>query len=265
MKIESLSDIFLGDIMQYSAYTNVGRIRNQNEDCYMAEKFADSISLYTVCDGMGGASAGETASATACSIHHSAMRSLLESYADATALTAKVCKRLLVDAVNQANNAVYTLSQKDSALEGMGTTLVSLLIVNNTAFFVNVGDSRAYYYKDGELRQITKDHSYVQYLVDIGMIQPDEAESHPHKNLITRSVGTSAEITPDIFALDLRQAEILLLCSDGLTNMVNESDISRVLADDTIDFSHKAERLVAKANSHGGTDNITALLVNTLV
>lgn len=252
--------------MQYSAYTNVGRIRNQNEDCYLAEKLHDSISLYTVCDGMGGASAGETASSTACNVYHTAMRSAVKSCVEEeTVFTAKICKQLLVKAINHANTAVYTLSQTNSALEGMGTTLVSLLIVNNTAFFVNVGDSRAYYYKSGDVCQITKDHSYVQYLVDIGMIQPNEAESHPHKNLITRSVGTNAEITPDVFAMDLRQADMFLLCSDGLTNMVNENDIAKVLADDTVDFSHKAERLVAKANSHGGTDNITALLVNTRV
>lgn len=253
--------------MQYSAYTNVGRIRNQNEDCFIAEKLGDWIGLFTVCDGMGGASAGETASATACSVYHSAMKSSLEAWMESThpftPPTAKVCKRLLVDAVNEANTAVYTLSKDDPALEGMGTTLVSLLIVNNTAYFVNVGDSRAYYFKDGTLRQITKDHSYVQYLVDMGMIQPDEAESHPHKNLITRSVGTSSEITPDLFALDLRQADVLLLCSDGLTNMVNEKEIAWVIADPNVEFSHKAERLVAKANSHGGTDNITALLVET--
>lgn len=250
--------------MQYSAYTNVGRIRNQNEDCYLAENLTESISLFTVCDGMGGASAGETASAIACTVYHSALKSALESYLT-TLPTAKIFKRLLLDAVTQANRSVYTLSQEDSALEGMGTTLVSALIVNNTAYFVNIGDSRAYYYKDGKLHQITKDHSYVQYLIDMGMIQPDEAESHPHKNLITRSVGTSAEITPDLYAMDLRQADILLLCSDGLTNMVNEADITRVLDDRSVEFSHKAERLVAKANSHGGTDNITALLVNTQI
>lgn len=251
--------------MQYSAYTNVGRIRNQNEDCYMAEKLTDTISLYTVCDGMGGASAGETASATACSVFHSAVKALLNAQDENTPLIAKVCKRILTDAVNRANTAVFTMSKEEPALEGMGTTLVSLLVVNNTAYFVNVGDSRAYYYRDGELHQITKDHSYVQYLVDMGMIQPDEAESHPHKNLITRSVGTNADITPDLFVLDLRQAQILLLCSDGLTNMVNENDITRVLSDCTVDFSHKAERLVARANSHGGTDNITALLVETQI
>lgn len=231
----------------------------------MAEQLADSVSVFTVCDGMGGASAGETASATACSVYHSALKAglstVMESSHLLTPLNAKACKRLLVDAINEANAAVYQLSKDDPALEGMGTTLVSLLIVHKTAYFVNVGDSRAYYYKDGRLCQITKDHSYVQYLVDTGMILPDEAETHPHKNLITRSVGTSAAITPDLFALDMRQAEAILLCSDGLTNMVSEEEIAAVIGNPEIDFSHKAARLVAKANSHGGTDNITALLV----
>ena len=253
--------------MQYSAYTNVGRIRNQNEDCFMVEELTDAVCLFTVCDGMGGASAGETASATACSVYHSAMTRALQAHLTSahllTPLNAKLCKRLLIDALNEANSAVYQLAKTDPALEGMGTTLVSVLLVNKTAYIVNVGDSRAYYYKDGELCQITKDHSYVQYLVDNGMIQPDEAESHPHKNLITRSVGTSAEITPDLFALETRRTEAILLCSDGLTNMVNETEIAGVLGDDEVEFSHKAARLVAKANSHGGTDNITALVIST--
>ncbi len=233
----------------------------------MAEELTDSVSLFTVCDGMGGASAGETASATACSVYHSAMtesiRANLAGTHLITPLNAKLCKRLMTDALTEANGAVYRLSKTDPALDGMGTTLVSVLLVNKTAYFVNVGDSRAYYYKDGELSQITKDHSYVQYLVDNGMIQPDEAESHPHKNLITRSVGTSAEITPDLFALDTRRTDVILLCSDGLTNMVSEAEIAEVLGNNDVDFSHKAERLVARANSHGGTDNITALVVGT--
>ncbi|MGM9646855.1 MAG: Stp1/IreP family PP2C-type Ser/Thr phosphatase [Eubacteriales bacterium] len=253
--------------MQYSAYTNVGRIRNQNEDCYMAEELSDSVCLFTVCDGMGGASAGETASATACSVYHSALTAALQPHLTSahllTPLSAKLCKRLMLDALNEANAAVYQLSKTDPALEGMGTTLVSILLVNKTAYIVNVGDSRAYYYKDGQLCQITKDHSYVQYLIDNGLIQPDEAESHPHKNLITRSVGTSAEITPDLFALDTRRTDLILLCSDGLTNMVNEAEIADVLGNDEVEFPHKAERLVAKANSHGGTDNITALVVSS--
>ncbi len=253
--------------MQYSAYTNVGRIRNQNEDCYLAQQISDSVCLFTVCDGMGGASAGETASATACSVYHSALSASLAEYQSSahllTPLNAKLCKRLMIEALNEANEAVYKLSKNDPALEGMGTTLVSVLLVNKTAYIVNVGDSRAYYYKDNEICQITKDHSYVQYLVDNGMIMPDEAQSHPHKNLITRSVGTSAQITPDLFALDVRRTEAILLCSDGLTNMVGPDEIARVLGDHEVDFSHKAERLVAKANSHGGTDNITALVVST--
>ncbi len=253
--------------MQYSAYTNVGRIRNQNEDCYLAEEISDAVCLFTVCDGMGGASAGETASATACSVYHSALTQALSAYQSSshllTPLNAKLCKRLLIEALNQANDAVYQLSKTDPALEGMGTTLVSVLLVNKTAYIVNVGDSRAYYYKDGELGQITKDHSYVQYLVDNGMILPDEAEYHPQKNLITRSVGTSAQITPDLFALDVRRTDAILLCSDGLTNMVHPDEIANVIGDHAIDFSHKAERLVARANSHGGTDNITALLIST--
>lgn len=257
--------------MLCSSYTDPGKVRDLNEDCFMAERLGDSIRLYTVCDGMGGASAGQTASSIACAVYRSAMIASLSNYVaedNISALNAGICSQLIEYAISAANTAVFDLAGSESELSGMGTTLVSALIVNKTAYIANVGDSRAYSYKHGKLQQITKDHSYVQYLLDNNMITSDEAESHPHKNWITRSVGTSADITPDLFILDLKKAEVILLCSDGLTNMVSEAEISREIAkvlakSSAIPFEDLATRLGEMANSNGGSDNITVLALHT--
>lgn len=252
--------------MQYSAYTNVGRIRSQNQDCYMVTPFSEGVCLYTVCDGMGGASGGETASITACEVFHSAvltgLKQLTAKEGPQGLTVASSVRKLLTAAAHKANDAVYQLSLSDSSLAGMGTTLVSLLLIRKTAYFINIGDSRAYYLSGNDLTQITKDHSYVQFLVDAGQIAPEEAESHPNKNIITKSVGTGPDLDPDLFMLDTRRADLLLLCSDGLSNMVKESDIAAILADDSMELAHKAQRLTALANIHGGADNITAVIID---
>lgn len=252
--------------MQYSAYTNIGRVRSENQDCYMVTPFSERVSLFTVCDGMGGAKGGETASRTACEMFHSNMVKGLEAIIDQDGThglkTVSNLRKLLLDSARSANHSVYELSQDDPSLAGMGTTLVSILLIHKTAYIINIGDSRAYYLADGTLTQITKDHSYVQYLVDAGQIAPEEAETHPNKNIITKSVGTRPELEPDLYMLDTRRTDLLLLCSDGLTNMVSETDMASILADEEIELSHKAQRLAALANIHGGSDNITAVIID---
>ena len=257
----------IGGTMLYSSYTDSGKVRTHNEDCVMAEKLSESICLYTVCDGMGGARAGQTASSVACAVYHSTLHAALTPYINTGGPSDTEAFALIEQAVQKANAEVYALAQSESALEGMGTTLVSALVVNKTAYIVNVGDSRAYYYKHRKLQQITKDHSYVQYLLDNNMITPEEAENHPHKNWITRSVGTSSEINPDFYTLELKKAEVIVLCSDGLTNMVSNDEIAdeitSVLTNTFISFDELAARLVTIANDHGGTDNISVLAFHT--
>lgn len=254
------------DLMQYSAYTNVGRVRSQNQDCYMVTPFSENVCLFTVCDGMGGASGGETASRTACENFHSNMvdglKAIAEKEGEHGLKTAGSLRKLMLSAARRANDSVYELSQDDPSLAGMGTTLVSILLIKKTAYIINIGDSRAYYLSDGELTQITKDHSYVQYLVDAGQLAPEEAESHPNKNIITKSVGTGPDLEPDLYMLDTRRTDLLLLCSDGLSNMVKETDMAAILADEDMELSHKAQRLAAVANIHGGSDNITAVIID---
>ena len=253
--------------MLFSSYTDSGRVRSHNEDCFMAEELNDSVCLYTVCDGMGGARAGQTASSVACAVYHSTLTASLAPYLSTGNLSAEVCYKLIGEAVQKANHEVFTLSQSEDTLEGMGTTLVSALIVNKTVYIVNVGDSRAYCYKHRKFYQITKDHSYVQYLLDNGMITTEEAENHPHKNWITRSVGTSAEIAVDLYTFELKKADVILLCSDGLTNMVSDQvisdEITAVLTNSLIPFDDLSRRLVSVANDNGGTDNITVIAINT--
>jgi protein phosphatase len=233
----------------------------------MAGKLSDSAFLYTVCDGMGGARAGQTASSVACAVYHSTLFATLSSMIASNPLSADICKQLMEEAIRKANDEVFALAKQDDTLEGMGTTLVSALIVNKTVYIANVGDSRAYCYKRKKLSQITKDHSYVQYLLDNKMITEEEAENHPHKNWITRSVGTSADIAPDIYTLDLKKADVLLLCSDGLTNMVSDTDITKeitsVLGNSGTAFEDLAPRLITIANENGETDNITVIAEHT--
>lgn len=252
--------------MQYSAYTNVGRVRSENQDCYMVTPFSERVSVFTVCDGMGGAKGGETASRTACESFHSSMVAGLEALAEREGShglkTVSTLRKLLLDSARSANHSVYELALEDPSLAGMGTTLVSILLIHKTAYIINIGDSRAYYLLDGAMTQITKDHSYVQYLVDVGQIAPEEAETHPNKNIITKSVGTRPDLEPDLFMLDTRRTDLLLLCSDGLTNMVSEADMAAILADEEMELSHKAQRLAALANIHGGADNITAVIID---
>lgn len=252
--------------MQYSAYTNMGRVRSQNQDCYMVTQFSERVWLFTVCDGMGGAQGGETASRTACERFHSNMVSGLKEIVDRDGThglkTASNLRTLMLNSARSANQSVYELSRDDPSLEGMGTTLVSILLVHKTAYIINIGDSRAYYLSDSELTQITKDHSYVQFLIDAGQLAPEDAESHPNKNIITKSVGTRPDLEPDLYMLDTRRTDLLLLCSDGLTNMVSESDMASILSNEEIELSHKAQRLAAVANIHGGADNITAVIID---
>ena len=169
--------------------------------------------------------------------------------------------------MGKACSAVFDKASEDESLSGMGTTLVSALVIGNTAFVINVGDSRLYRLKGKELEQVTKDHSFVQYLVDTGKLTPEEAETAPMKNVITRSVGNERSTDPDTFKIELQSGEYLLLCSDGLTNCVKKDRIAKVISKKcpqrmkvSDDIRHKAETLVDLANEGGGTDNITAVL-----
>jgi protein phosphatase len=224
------------------AATDVGRVREGNEDAYLVD---DAMGLVAVADGMGGHRAGEVASATA-----------LE------ALRAAVgAGRPLREAIEDANEAVHTKSLTDASLHGMGTTLTAgTLAAGGTLIVGHVGDSRAYLLHEGELRRLTTDHSLVEELVRDGRLTADEAAVHPLRSRITRALGVDPSVEVDVYPVELTPGDRLLLCSDGLTGMVQADDIAATLRRE-LDPTRAATMLVDAANAAGGEDNITVVIV----
>ena len=233
-----------------AAVTDRGRKRTSNEDAF---GFSVEHGVYVVCDGMGGAAAGEVASSLAVD---ETMRLLTNRSAE-NELTADA-----EQAVSAANQAIFTRAERNPALNGMGTTLVALLVSESHAWMVNVGDSRGYRLRSSNphLEQITVDHSLVDEQVRMGQMSQVEALRSPLRNVITRALGTQSSVTPDIFALEAEVGDLFLLCSDGLTRELSDTAIETILRSD-VSLEELCARLVAAANQAGGNDNITCLLV----
>jgi len=239
--------------IQFGNCTDVGRKRQANEDYFANFKTANGR-VFIVCDGMGGHVGGEKASRIAVD----AIRTYLTEKTDGD------IAQLLSAAISYANSAILEYAQTHPELKGMGSTCVVLLIRDGKYFVAHVGDSRAYLYSGGTLRRLTKDHSFVQGLIDIGELSEAEAEKHPRKNEITNALGLERMKPATITELSQQPGkdDLLLLCSDGLTGMVDERTIGKVLADSST-FQEKAEKLVALANEAGGLDNITVQIIGT--
>jgi len=224
--------------------TDVGRVRAGNEDSFVV---TDDARLVAVADGMGGHQAGEVASATA-------IAALLDGLARDLPIG---------EAVWAANDAVVEQAAGDPALRGMGTTLTAGVLDDSALVIGHVGDSRAYLLRDGELRQVTTDHSVVAELVAAGEITEDEALVDPRRSMITRTIGIEATVEVDVLELPLAPGDRLLLCSDGLTTMVRDGAIAEILASEP-DRERAADELVAAANLAGGTDNITVVVADVV-
>lgn len=257
--------------MLFYGTTDIGRRRTVNQDNFIIKKYSPDVAVAVVCDGMGGARGGGVASSLAASafmeLIDSEQQMLIDGYGDADA--DERISDMLQLAVAAANRAVYDGGEASVELSGMGTTLVSTLITPRRIYAVNVGDSRMYLFSGGNLTQITRDHSYVQYLVDIGRMTPRRAKSSGCKNIITRAVGTEISVEADIYTLEHRKdggISYVLLCTDGLSNMVEPRDISAVLksidSDKPDTLSRAAERLTSLANERGGIDNITVVILS---
>jgi serine/threonine protein phosphatase PrpC len=237
-------------LVHYSAAaaTDRGRKRPSNEDAF---GYSIEHGVYVVCDGMGGAAAGEVASSLAVD---EVMRKLTsEPPAESVPAGAE-------QAVEAANQVIFTRAQRSNKLSGMGTTLVALLASERHAWMVNVGDSRGYRLRNGRLEQITLDHSLVEEQVRMGRLDPSEALRSPLRNVITRALGTQSAVTPDLFALETEPGDIFLLCSDGLTRELSDALIETLLRVGA-PLDEICARLIAAANQAGGHDNITCLLV----
>lgn len=209
---------------------------------------------------------GLEASSIACSVFADSVESDLTKYRDfGKDISEQKAERILRRGVRHANEAVIKRAEESKELSGMGTTLVAVLILGTEVYAVNVGDSRLYLLTDSHAEQITHDHSYVQFLVDIGRISEDEAKQSSNRNIITRAVGTSIDTEPDFFTVNTVEHACILLCTDGLTNMLSADDIANHLSGDTSDeatLSSVCRALVDSANESGGHDNITAVIVS---
>ena len=240
--------------MQYTHITDKGILRSNNEDNCRAEKVFD-FTILALADGMGGANCGEVASEEAIA---AVFESLDESFL--RHLERVEIPRSLIRVTEKANKRIFLLAKEYPEYNGMGTTLDFCLVFKNSVYISHTGDSRVYKISpSGEILQLTKDHSLVEYMIDTGAITRDQAKTHPQKNIITKALGTDAYIEPDIISHTLEDKDFILMCSDGLTNMVNDEDIlSTVLSSDTLE--NAAQKLVAMANDAGGTDNITVVI-----
>jgi PPM family protein phosphatase len=233
-----------------AARTDVGIVRSGNEDNYLM--LADR-GVFIVADGMGGHAAGEVASEMAVRITSSEIGSL-RGLSDAEA------SDRLRSVIWAVNDAIFerTLSEHDK--RGMGTTATVLVLMPRRYLIGQVGDSRAYLLRNGQLLQLTKDHSYVQEQVDAGLLTPDQARVHPYSNVITRCVGAGIDVVPDIYFGTLEKGDVLLLASDGLTGMLEDEQLLEILRSDGSPQIW-VDRMVAEANRRGGLDNITAILI----
>jgi PPM family protein phosphatase len=245
-----------------AALTNAGRLRRNNEDrLFNLDKSnspipgVGSYGIYLIADGMGGHQAGEVASTLAVDIIYSTIQSNLKYIS-----LSRFPSRFIKQSINEANRAIYSLASKKPELYSMGTTITLGFRLDNELYLGQVGDSRAYLIRTGEIKQLTEDHSLVAHLVKQGTITSEEARFHPDRGKIMRCVGIAGDVDVDTFSLALTKGDVLVFCSDGLTGSVADEDILRCVleADNAI---YACENLINMANSNGGEDNISVIVV----
>ncbi|MBQ8835139.1 MAG: Stp1/IreP family PP2C-type Ser/Thr phosphatase [Oscillospiraceae bacterium] len=241
--------------MQSWGLTDPGCVRKQNQDTYQIEQLDRSSLLCIVCDGMGGAKSGNIASTLAVDVFVQEVKRSWKPMMDQEHID-----QVLISAVKLANFTVFDQAQQFEEFDGMGTTLVAALIRGKKATVVNVGDSRAYGIDQEGIQQITRDHSLVQLMVDRGELTPEMAKTYPGKNFITRAIGTETTILCDIFHLDVAKGDFLLLCSDGLSNMMDDQEILFEVVHG-VNKQHCCKRLLDIAKNRGAPDNVTSVLV----
>jgi len=229
-------------IAAYAGASDTGRKRRRNEDSYVI-----APPLFAVADGMGGAQAGEIASKLAAAALEDTDPGAMSGPERVTSL------------IQEANRRVHERAVSDPSTSGMGTTMTVALVEGTNVTFGHVGDSRAYRYREGSIEQITEDHSLVNELLKSGKLSPDEAETHPQRSVITRAVGTDPDVDVDSFIVEAEPGDVFLICSDGLTDMVEDEGIREVLEKFHNDLDRATKSLVSAANRGGGEDNITVV------
>lgn len=231
-----------------------GKLRVRNEDAYRFGYFDDGSAWGVVCDGMGGVHGGQLASNTAINMVSDKIKLCYTQSMPVTSL-----ENLLLSAITTANVTVFDRGIYDNSLKGMGTTIVATIIKNSTACIAHVGDSRAYKISEESIEQITRDHSLVQEMLDKGQITKEEFENNPIKNIITRAMGVGEEIDVEFDFVELKKDEAILMCSDGLSGMINEEKIHEIYK--TTEFDKLTEKYIQAANDNGGLDNITVVVM----
>lgn len=236
--------------------TDIGKVRSENQDCVrFVQNAIPSFGVLALCDGMGGERAGSIASEIALTSFISKVTEYLSDKKNKENISEKVR-----EAVEQANNLIFEHGKKDSKCEGMGTTLVAAIIKGKESYVVNVGDSRAYLISDGKIEQITHDHSFVEEMIGRGSITREAARNHPRKNIITRALGAEETVMCDIFEPELSKNDLLLLCSDGLSNTLSDEEIFEISKNNK-NLSDIGKELLDLALSRGAPDNVTVGLL----
>ena len=243
--------------------TDVGQVRDHNEDYVSSD---DRIGLAVLADGMGGLNAGEVASSMSV---HLLMDELRAYAAGESTLEQELAEgddmpnqsQIVARAIEKANSSVFHVSQTQPHCEGMGTTIAVSMFYDNKVTIGHIGDSRVYRFRDNKLEQITKDHSFVQELIDKGLYTKDEARASSKKNVVTRALGVAPKVVPEVHEYKVKQGDLFLMCSDGLTDLVGDSDIEKTFRELGSNLSVTAGHLVEVANASGGKDNISVVLI----
>ena len=251
----------LSQALQSASLTDPGRVRDHNEDCIESRP---DLGLFVLADGMGGYNAGEVASGMATSLISDGLQESWDmrqvsrlGREDAKGLS----ERLIKDQIARANSAIYTTSQNNPECAGMGTTLVVTLFYDNFLSVAHIGDSRLYRLRGESMEQVTRDHSLLQEQLDSGLITPEEAKLSQNKNLVTRALGIDPSVEPEIHVYETQPDDTYLLCSDGLSDMVEDEEIRLTLITLKTNPNLTVQQLVQAANDNGGRDNISAMLI----
>ena len=239
--------------MKSFSLTDVGQVRNQNQDyVYASEQPIGNLpNLFVLADGMGGHNAGDFASRCAVSVIEASVKK------DMSFNPIKIMRH----AIEEANEKIHELAKEDAAKAGMGTTLVAVTVVGYYAYVANVGDSRLYVSDEQGLVQITRDHSWIAEMVMRGELSKEEARNHPDKNIITRALGAEKTVDVDFFDMRLEPGSTILMCSDGLSNMVEDKKMEEIILNSDEDITWKGNTLIQEANNNGGKDNIAIILI----
>ena len=244
--------------MKISIHTDIGKRRSSNQD--FADYFVKDSqqTLFVLCDGVGGSQAGDIASRLTTEFIGNKFKKHTDKF------DANNVQEWLESTIDEVNQFIYDEAGKETHLEGMSTTLVCVMIVSNKLYIAHVGDSRAYIFNDGQLKQMTEDHSLVNELIRSGEITEEEGENHPIRNVVTQSIGGSPSVVFGMTEVDIHEVDMLLMCSDGLTNMVPNAQLIQEFHDNQRDLDQFNHYLIDLANHAGGLDNITVILVADL-